>query len=427
VILGLQGGRNDPATILFRMRVLVHDSSGHPFQIELSRELARRGHEVLHIYCSSFLSPRGAMQRSEDDPEGFAVKDIVLSRPFERFSFGRYSPGRRLKQEFTYGGQVCDEVRSFKPDVLLSANGPLFSQLRIQRTCRGERIPFLLWLQDFYSVPMKAEARRRLGRAGSAIGTALEQAERLLVRRCRGIVTISEDFNPKLVGWGVDPAAIEVIHNWAPIADLPVRPKDNPWAVEHGLEDKVVFLYTGTLGLKHNPALLWAVAARLRKERAEGRVVVASEGTGMDWLRERLAGDPIDQLVLLPFQPFDRYADVLGAADVLLAILEPGAGAYAVPSKVLSYLCAGRPVLAAIPDANLAGRIVLDNQAGLVVRPDDEEAFVAAAMRLSSDDDLRRQFGRNGRRYAEHSFPITVIADRFEQLLAGAITRPGGS
>lgn len=409
------------------MRVLVHDSSGHPFQVELSRELARRGHEVLHVYCSSFLSPRGAMQRSAADPEGFAVTDIVLSRPFERFSFGRYSPGRRLKQEFTYGGQVCDLVRSFKPEVVLSANGPLFSQLRIQRTCRSERTPFVLWLQDFYSEPMKAEARRRMGRAGSAIGSALEQAERALARGCRSIVTISEDFNPKLEGWGVDPGDIQVIHNWAPIADLPVRPKINPWSVEHGLEDRTVLLYTGTLGLKHNPALLWAVARWLQEERPEGRVVVASEGTGMDWLRDRLANDPVDQLVLLPFQPFERYADVLGAADVLLAILEPGAGAYAVPSKVLSYLCAGRPILAAIPGANLASRIVLDNEAGLVVRPEDQEAFVAGAMRLSSDEDLRRRFGLNGRRYAERSFPIAVIADKFEQLLAGTITRPGGS
>jgi glycosyltransferase involved in cell wall biosynthesis len=408
------------------MRAVIHDSSGHPFQLELSRELARRGHSVLHVYCSSFLSPRGAVERSVDDPTEFAVKDVGLTRPFERFSFGRYSPGRRLLQELTYGRRVSEEVRSFKPDVVLSANGPLFSQLTIQRACRSDGIPFVLWLQDFYSVPMKAEARRRLGRAGAPVGGALEQAERLLARRCRSIVTISEDFNPKLVGWGVDPGHVRAIHNWAPIADLPVRPKDNPWALKHGLEDKTVFLYTGTLGLKHNPALLWAVAKRLHEEGPKGRVVVASEGTGMDWLEDRLRQDPIEQLMLLPFQPFEHYADVLGAADVLLAILEPGAGAYAVPSKVLSYLCAERPILAALPETNLASRIVLGNGAGLVVRPDDEDAFATAAIKLAADPQRRRELGQNGRRYAEARFPITVIADEFGRLLADAL-RPGGS
>ncbi len=399
-------------------RVLVHDSSGHAFTIELSRELARGGHQVLYVYCSSFLSPRGAVERQADDPESFAVRDIGLGRPFERFSFGKYSFGRRLRQEFTYGGKVADEIHNFRPDVVMSANGPLFSQLRIQSACRSDGVPFVLWLQDFYSVPMKAEARRRLGRLGEIAGAVLEQAERLLARRSASLVTISEDFSPKLVDWGVESGDIQVIHNWAPIEDLPVRPRNNPWSEEHGLAGVPVFLYTGTLGLKHNPALLWALARRLQEQHPDGRVVVASEGTGMDWLQERLHSEPIEQLVLLPFQPFDRYADVLGAADVLVALLEPGAGAYAVPSKVLSYLCAGRPVLAAIPEANLASRIVAENRAGVVVSPDDEQQFVEEGMRLLGDEELRRDLAASGRRYAEANFPIGVIAGKFEPLIS---------
>jgi len=30
------------------MRIGIHDFSGHPFQVQLSRELASRGHEVVH-------------------------------------------------------------------------------------------------------------------------------------------------------------------------------------------------------------------------------------------------------------------------------------------------------------------------------------------------------------------------------------------
>ena len=35
------------------MRILVHDYAGHPFQVQLSRALAQRGHDVLHAYCAS--------------------------------------------------------------------------------------------------------------------------------------------------------------------------------------------------------------------------------------------------------------------------------------------------------------------------------------------------------------------------------------
>ena len=43
------------------MKVLVHDHSGHPFQAELSRELARRGHQVTHSYVSGYVSGKGQL------------------------------------------------------------------------------------------------------------------------------------------------------------------------------------------------------------------------------------------------------------------------------------------------------------------------------------------------------------------------------
>ena len=114
-----------------------------------------------------------------------------------------------------------------------------------------------------------------------------------------------------------------MIENWAPLGDLPERHRDNGWRAEHGLGDRFVFLYTGTLGLKHRPELLY----RLAEQRADdAEVVVISEGMGEQRLREMLRDRPLPNLRLLPFQPMDRYPDILGSADVLVALLEPTAG-----------------------------------------------------------------------------------------------------
>jgi glycosyltransferase involved in cell wall biosynthesis len=109
---------------------------------------------------------------------------------------------------------------------------------------------------------------------------------------------------------------------------------------------------------------------------------------------------------------------------VLVAILEPDAANFSVPSKVLSYLCAARPVLAAIPSTNLASRVITKAEAGLVVDPADEGGFLAAAARLHGDSALRETLGKAGRRYAEGNFSIGPIADRFERLLAGVAPMP---
>ena len=63
---------------------------------------------------------------------------------------------------------------------------------------------------------------------------------------------------------------------------------------------------------------------------------------------------------MLPYQPFDRLPEVLASADVLVVILEPEAGRFSVPSKTLSYLCAGRAVLGSMPATNPAARLLTE-------------------------------------------------------------------
>jgi glycosyltransferase involved in cell wall biosynthesis len=113
-------------------------------------------------------------------------------------------------------------------------------------------------------------------------------------------------------------------------------------------------------------------------------------------------------------------ADVFASADVLVAILEPDAGVFCVPSKVLSYLCAERPVLAAIPRENLAARIVASTRSGLVAEPADAAGFLRAAERLCDSPKLRARCGRRARRYAEERFDFDRICSQFERILAGA-------
>ena len=145
------------------------------------------------------------------------------------------------------------------------------------------------------------------------------------------------------------------------------------------------------------------------------RVVVNSEGLGSDWLRER--GSGLGSLLLLPFQPFERLPEVLATGDVLISVLEPDAGIFSVPSKVLTYLSAGRPVLGASPVENLAARMIVRNEAGLIVPPDDTQAFLAAAGKLADDAGLRARLGKNALDYATKTFDIDAVTARFAGLL----------
>jgi glycosyltransferase involved in cell wall biosynthesis len=401
------------------LRVLVHDFAGHPFQIDLSRALARRGHTVRHVYCGSYTSGKGRF-------DGGGVRNLSVVAVPAGESFARYSPVRRISQEAAYGRRFTRLAATFRPDVILACNVPLVAKSVAAAWCRREGVPWVFWLQDLHSVAMSVEAEKRAGRLGKRVGTSFEALERRLLRQADGVVSITDDFGPVLAGWGIDDRACSVIENWAPLEDLPARPRDNEWRIRQGLGDRFVYLYTGTLGLKHRPERLYRLAQQ-RLDDAD--VVVISEGMGEARLREMLRTRPLPNLRVLPFQPMDEYPDILGAADVLVALLEPTAGTFSVPSKVLTYLCAGRPILAAIPPENLAARTIERAGAGLVVPSTDEESFLMAAKHLLVDDVLRAESGRRARAYAESTFDTDVIADRFldviERAIRGRSATPG--
>jgi GT2 family glycosyltransferase/glycosyltransferase involved in cell wall biosynthesis len=389
------------------LRIAVHDYPGHPFPVELSRELARRGHDVLHLYSAAITTPRGALSRTPDDPAGFAVEPIALWTAIDRDQlFSR----RRLEAE--HGRRVATRLRGFEPDVVLSGNAPLEAQQRIAGFCLRTDTAFVFWVQDLIGEAAKRLLSQRLSVLGPLVARHYQRLERRLLRQADAVVVISEDFRPYI------PRAAEVIENWGPLRELPLRPRVNPWSTAHGLDTTTNLIYSGTLGMKHDPGILVRIAAGLPDE--DARVVVVSEGSAADWLQAQARESKRRSLVVLPFQPYEALPDVHATADVLIAILEPEAGVFSVPSKVLSYLCAGRAVLLIVPSENLAARIVQASGAGLVVSPTDEEGLQEALARLLGFPAERAEMGARARSYAEQTFDLSVIADRFESVLGDA-------
>jgi colanic acid biosynthesis glycosyl transferase WcaI len=386
------------------VRVVVHDYVGYAFPAQLARALAARGHDVLHLHCRSFVAGKGRLERTSADPPGLAFESVGLGE-----EFAKYDVRRRVAHELATGRELAGRIAAFRPDAVLSANTPLFVQRSLLRATRRAGARFVFWQQDVIS----AAARRVAGRAAGAAAALLE---RRLLRRSDAVVVISEDFLPLLRRWGVPESRLVVIENWAPLDELPVVERANAWSAEHGLDGRFVLLYSGALGVKHDPGLLLELARW-----ASGRdalVVVVSEGPGADWLAAQGGGEP--SLRLLPYQPYERLPEALGSADVLVALLQPAAAGFSVPSKVLTYLCAGRPLLASVGRDNLAARVVERSGGGVVVPAADAPALVSAAQELLADPERRDELGRRARAYAETAFDIDTLATRFEEVLAGA-------
>jgi glycosyltransferase involved in cell wall biosynthesis len=394
------------------MRIFVNEFCGHPFQMELSRKLAKMGHQVYHVYfADNDSTPKGETQRRPDDAPGLTIEGLHIQR-----EFSKHSLLTRRQADLAYGREVVNRVDRFRPDVVISANMPLDAQNLLQQAARQHGARFVFWLQDVYSVAVRFVLRRKARILEWAGGWYFERLEKRLLRQSDAIVCIAPGFAHFVRSWGIPESKITTIRNWAPLDEVTPMPRDNSWARDHGLTGRFCFMYSGTLGMKHRPELLLDLAKRL-EARGDARLVVIAGGAGADWLRQRVHEVNPEFLTVLPFQPYERMSEVMASADVLITLLDSEAKTFAVPSKTLSYLCAARALIVAAPAANEAARVVEEAEAGLVVSPDNSASIIAAAERLLADRPLCEQCATNARRYAEQHFSIDAIADRFLAVL----------
>jgi len=398
------------------MRIFVNEFCGHAFQIELSRELARRGHQVLHVYfADNHSTPKGP---TSAEVSGLTIEGLHITR-----AFAKHSLLTRRQADLEYGRVTAERLERFRPDVVISANMPLDAQNLLQKAAHAHKARFVFWLQDVYSVAARFVLQKKARLLASLGGAYFERLEKRLLHHSDAVICIAPGFADFVQRWGVPEEKIAVIPNWAPLEEVVPLPRDNAWARENGVADKFCFMYSGTLGMKHRPELLLALAKRLEAT-GNARLVVIAGGAGADWLAAHKHEVSSGALTLLPFQPYERIAEVLASSDVLITLLDSEAGAFAVPSKTLSYLCAGRALIVAAPAENEAARVVERAGAGFVVSPDDPAGFIAAAERLLADPQRVSRFGVQGRAWAEAHFSISAIADRFLSVLSSAAPAP---
>ncbi len=388
------------------MYLLIHDYCGHPFQFDLSNELAHRGHRVWHVYTSASGGPKAGF---DSDHENLSVIDIAHS------TVQKQQFVKRWFQERQYGDKAAAVIREKKPDLVLSSNTPLEAQRKLLSVCHELQIPFVYWLQDLISVAVQRLLQKRLGVAGRLAGLYFSSVERSLLSQSAHVIAIADEFQETLNGWGIPQSKVSVIPNWAPLGDIPVHDKVNSFSKNYDIADKFTILYAGTLGMKHDPSVIVQAVQELEKE-SDIQFVVASDGYGMEFLQRAKKSHGLDNVLLLPLQFFEIFPLVLASADVLLVLLEQDAGVFSVPSKVWSGYCSARPSLLVVPKENIAARITKQIQAGVVITPDQKQQLAKGILELKKNPKKRAQMGCNARRYAEQHFDIQNITDQFEEI-----------
>lgn len=175
--------------------------------------------------------------------------------------------------------------------------------------------------------------------------------------------------------------------------------------------DRPTVTYAGRVSEEKGLGLMLGMARALHDVQF---VIVGSEGEGAI---EREASF-LENVRVVPWQPFDETVPFLYAADVLLipptVVPLKEVGNTVLPMKTFLYMAAGRAILApASPDLQ---ELLRDEENAALVPPDDRGAAIDRLQRLLADSERCERLGRAAREdIEEHTW--SRRADRILQFI----------
>lgn len=172
---------------------------------------------------------------------------------------------------------------------------------------------------------------------------------------------------------------------------------------KYGLpNDRVIYIYGGNLGKPQGiPFMLSAIMQAANDENAF--FIIVGSGTEYSYVEKKLAECNKKNILLLSYLPKEEYEKVVKACDVGLIFLDSRFTIPNFPSRLLSYMNAFLPIIAATDKNTDVGKVIEENKFGVWCESKKEDDFVSCVEGMS-DATRRREMGERSRKYLEDNY-----------------------
>jgi len=311
--------------------------------------------------------------------------------------------------------QAIGGLFTSKPDIIIFYSPPLLLGLAAAFLAKRWKIPFVMNLQDLYPLCLIDYGYPQ------AFISFLEIMERYIYKKAKFISVHSNGNKDYLLTEKKQPSdKVRVIYNWVDTGLITPGPKDNSFSNPLNLKDNFVVSFAGTIGAGQGLRFVVDTAWLLREVK-DIKFLIVGGGIEKELLVQEAQNQGLSNMIFLPMQPKEIYPDILRASDISLTTLRKNLSAPAVPSKILSIMAAGRPVVASMPLQGDAPKLIQEAQCGMCLEPGDPKALADAILSLYRNSELREFYGQNGRRYVEEHFSRESCIGRYEALFQEAI------
>lgn len=404
--------------LIILTHVFYPDFSGAAtMQYEMAKYMVSVGHKVTVIVSHSnhHMSVNTKPAPPEESIDGIRVLRVKPFIELDSSHFVQRAIGSFIKDIGVVfkGLQVgpVDVVFVMSPPITLPIVASILKLLR--------RAVLVLNVQDIF--PELVVAMGILQRNSTAIrfGEIVEK----WAYACADYIGVHSPKNRlHVISRGVSEEKAHVLPLWVDTDLVEPRPRHNPFSESHGLNDKFVVLYAGTVGFAMGAQTIPKTASLLASEKNIQFVVIGG-GSKLDEMEAEIKKLGVDNILLLPLQPRENFPNVLASADVLLITLRKeitdnpnGYFKAVVPHKLLSNMASARPILLAAEENSDAAEIIRIAQCGKTAPPEDADALAKVIMEMYENRKSLSGWGQNGREFVCQHFASKTQVERLEKL-----------
>lgn len=411
--------------VILSLNYAPEPSGFAPHATALAEFLAGRGHNVSVITGFPFAPrwQRWPEYRGQLSSER-VQRGVLLQRVTHFIPRHPRAAWQRALMEFTFAVSATTKALSalFKrrprPDALLYIGAQPAIAMLTRCLAKLYRAPYFVNINDLAAQAAADVGIVKMGR----VQRALERFEFAAYLPAHGATVLCRSFADALIVRGYPSRRIRLIRSPIDLNRVTPVPRTPGWRDRLGIAgDAFVVLSAGSMGLKQGITNI-VEAARLGMLKNMSPTVVwvlVGDGEMRDAVKELVQRYGLGRDVrLLPFQPEDQLVSMFAAADVLVLNQLASVKDAVIPSKLLTYMAAGKPVLAAVNATSQGAEILREADGGALVEPEDPEALIRGveALRNTPPEALAAMGARN-RRYAEDHFDQEKILAEHEAFI----------
>ncbi len=418
--------RSSHVKIIFINRFFFPDISATSQMLsDLAFFLAGQGHDITVITSRQLYDAAAAGLPAKETVNGVAIRRVAAS------TFGRGNlVGRALDYLTFYLSAAVSLWHCVKRETIVVAktDPPLIS-IPAALVCKLRGAKLANWLQDLFPEVAEALGTRWVR---SPVASFLRGLRNRSLRAAETNIVLGERMASRVEALGIRRESIRIVPNWANGAQIrPIDARSSPIRRDWGLERRFVVSYSGNMGRAHEFDTILRAARLVQAAEAKGADAPAEIRNRTAFLfigggaqRESIEREGrelgLTELIFKPYQPREKLADSLGAADVHLASLRPELEGLIVPSKIYGSLAAGRPVVFIGAEDGEIGQLVRRENLGFVAKPGKDAELADVLLKLRDDEPLRVEMGARARRVFEAQFDFAIGARKFGEALAAA-------